>query len=135
MGTGVTGMSMPPGTEADPSGHREGDFSDTSLPAVKEFLAPYPFVRFHPGLVPGTLAEAADSRFAFVYLDLDLYQPTVDCCEFFYGRMERGAFLVFDDYGFPTYERTIRKAVDEFFADKPESVLVLPTAQAVVCKL
>jgi O-methyltransferase len=126
---------MPPGTEADPSGHREGDFSDTSLEGVRAFLRPFPFVQYHPGLLPGTLADAAASRFAFVYLDLDLYQPTLDCCAFFYGRLERGAFLLFDDYGFPTYEKTIRAAVDQFFADKPESVLVLPTTQAVVCKL
>jgi hypothetical protein len=63
---------MPPGTEADPSGHREGDFSDTSLEAVRGFLSGFPFVQYHPGLIPGTLSDVAGSRFAFVYLDLDL---------------------------------------------------------------
>jgi len=43
-----------------------------------------------------------------------------------------GGFF-FDDYGFPTCPGA-RQAVDEFFADKPEVPLVLPTGQAIVIK-
>ena len=40
--------------------------------------------------------------------------------------MQRGAVIVYDDYGFPTCPGA-RKAVDDFFADKPEMPLVLTT--------
>ena len=42
--------------------------------------------------------------------------------------------MVFDDYGFASCPGA-RKAVDEFFNDKPERPLVLPTAQAIVMRL
>lgn len=41
--------------------------------------------------------------------------------------------MLFDDYGFPTCPGA-RQAVDEFFDDKPETPLVLPTKQAIVNK-
>jgi hypothetical protein len=42
--------------------------------------------------------------------------------------------LVFDEYGFAPAEGE-KDAVDEFFADKPESPITLPTGQAIVLKL
>jgi O-methyltransferase len=39
--------------------------------------------------------------------------------------------MVFDDYGTPTCPGA-RLAVDEFFADKNENPLIIPTGQAVV---
>ena len=46
----------------------------------------------------------------------------------------RVGFLVFDDYGFPSCAGA-RRAVDEFFANKPEVPLCLPTGQCLVVKL
>jgi hypothetical protein len=40
----------------------------------------------------------------------------------------------FDDYGFATAQGE-REAVDKFFADKPESPIVLPTGQAMILKV
>jgi hypothetical protein len=42
--------------------------------------------------------------------------------------------MLFDDYGFPACPGA-RKAVDEFFRDRPEAPVVLATGQAVVIKL
>jgi len=42
--------------------------------------------------------------------------------------------LVFDDYGFPSCAGG-KRAIDEFFAGKPEVPIVLPTGQAIVVKL
>jgi O-methyltransferase len=41
--------------------------------------------------------------------------------------------MVFDDYGFPTCPGA-RKAVDEFFANKPETPIVLDTGQAIAIR-
>ncbi len=113
--------------------HKPGDFATTSLDAVSRLLRPYPFVAFHPGLIPGTLASVADRSFCYVYIDVDQYQSILDCCEFFYPRMVPGGFMVFDDYGFE-WMKGARRAVDEFFADQDCKPLALPNAQALVIK-
>ena len=129
-----TFQGMPEEAGRDAGGHAAGDFGDTSLPAVQSRLAGFPNVRFHPGLIPATLSEVGDRTFAFVYLDLDLYQSTLEALRFFYPRMVGGAALIGDDYGFPRYKDAAKKAVDEFFADKPEPVIVLKTGQCLVIK-
>jgi hypothetical protein len=45
--------------------------------------------------------------------------------EYFYPRMVPGGFLIIHDYGSLTWEGA-EKAVDTFFADKPESVIPIP---------
>jgi O-methyltransferase len=84
--------------------------------------------------VPETFAGLEDRRFCFAHIDLDLYQGVKDAVAFVYPRMPRGGLIVFDDYGFASCPGA-RKAVDEFFADKPERPLALSTGQALVAKL
>ena len=126
---------MPAEAAGDPGGHAPGQFGDTSLAAVQALLAEYPSVRFHPGLIPATLADVGDREFAFVYLDLDLYQATLEALRFFYPRIVSGGVFVGDDYGFPRYRNAARRAVDEFFSDKPEPVIALQSGQCMVIKL
>ena len=130
-----TFQGMPEHANQDASGHVQGDFNDTSLAAVQSRLTAYSNVCFHPGLVPDTLAAVADRTFAFVYADLDLYRSTRDALDFFYERMIPGAVLICDDYGFPSYRDAAKKAVDEFFADKPEQVIAPRTGQCFIVKL
>jgi hypothetical protein len=47
--------------------------------------------------------------------------------------MTPGGVIVLDDYGFASCPGA-RAAADEFFADKPERLLALSTAQGVVHK-
>ena len=107
-----------------------------SLVAVRERLAPYSDVgiEFHPGLLPETFAGQESARIALAHIDMDLYRSIQGACEFLYPRLVPGGVLVFDDYGYPSCPGA-RRAVDEFFADKPEVPLISPTAQALVFKL
>jgi O-methyltransferase len=126
---------MPEEAARDHGGHLPGQFGDTSLAGVQSRLREYPNVRFHPGLIPETLAEVQDREFAFVYLDLDLYQATLEALRFFYPRLVPGGVLIGDDYGFPRYRYAARQAVDEFFSDKPEPLIALHTGQCLAIKL
>jgi O-methyltransferase len=126
---------MPSTANTDPSGIKEGRFGDTSLGAVQEYLKEFPFVRFHPGYIPTTLEPVTDSRFAFVHIDVDLYQTTKDCLAFFYDRMVSGGVMVFDDYGWLIFRDSEKLAVDEFFAEKKEIPISLRTGQCMVIKL
>jgi O-methyltransferase len=115
--------------------HRKGDFGDTTLESVIEYLNPFPFVSFHPGLMPETFAGVRDRRFAFAHVDVDIYQSMWDSCDFFYPRLCPGGILLFDDYGLPAYRLDGKRAVDDFFGGKPEIPIVLKSGQCLVIKL
>ncbi|MEW6275619.1 MAG: TylF/MycF/NovP-related O-methyltransferase [Bacillota bacterium] len=115
--------------------HKEGDFADTSLEEVQNYLAGYgTFLRFYPGVFELTFPAVNGKRFSFVHVDCDLYASVKLCCSFFYTRLNPGGVLIFDDYGFPTCPGA-KRAVDEFFAAVPEYPVYLPTGQAVVTRL
>jgi O-methyltransferase len=114
--------------------HKAGDFADTTLDSVRAYLSGHANVRCVPGLVPQSLEVIADRSFSFVHIDLDIYVPIKAACEFFYSRLERGGILLFDDYGYASCPGA-RAAVDEFFADKPETTMAMITGQCSVQKL
>jgi len=132
-----TFTGMPEMTKQDPASNAvwEGRFGDTSLNSVKEYLQSFPFVVFHPGLIPETFEPVRDGKFAFVHIDIDLYQTHKDCCNFFYERLTKGGIMVFDDYGRDFFKASAKKAVDEFFDDKPEVPIALHTGQCIVIKI
>lgn len=130
-----TFTGMPAEAGKDPSKHRENDFGDISLPAIRKYLQDFPFIAFCSGFIPETFKTVKDRKFAFVHVDVDLYQTAKDCCNFFYDRMVQGGVMIFDDYGFPRYRFAEKRAVDEFFHDKPETPISLPTGQAIVIKV
>lgn len=100
---------------------------------VRRSLDGFDQFTLYPGWIPARFPEVEARRFAFVHVDVDLYQPTRDSVEFFYPRLVPGAVLVLDDYGFSTCPGA-RRAVDQFFSARPERVLKLPTGQAFVIK-
>ena len=114
--------------------HLKGDFSDTDLENVRRVVGNPERVEFHPGWIPDTFRNLSDSQVALAHVDVDLYQSVWDCCEFIYPRLTTGGVMVFDDYGFPTCPGA-RKAVDEFFADKPETPIILQTGQAIAVRI
>lgn len=123
-----------PDTDPEVDRHRKGDFADTSLEAVKAFLAGHANVHYHQGFFPATAGPVADEKFALVYSDVDIYQSIKDCLEFFYPRMVTGGAIVFDDYEASNCPG-VRKAIDEFLADKPERPLVTARYQCAIFKL
>jgi O-methyltransferase len=127
-----TFQGMPP-ADATIDLHRQGDFADTSLPAVQSHLSDCSNVRFYQGLFPSTAGPIARLKFSLVHVDADIYDSVKACCQFFYERLERNGVMVFDDYGFPTCPGA-RKAVDEFFSDKPDVPFYLPSGQCIVVR-
>jgi len=126
---------MPETAELDPSGYKKGHFGDVSLDDVKKSLKKFQSIIFHPGCIPETFKPIRDNSFAFVHIDVDLYRSSFDCCEFFYERMTKGGIMIFDDYGFEKFKESAKKAVDDFFNDKPEVPISLHTAQCLLIKL
>jgi O-methyltransferase len=112
---------------------RQGDMSATSFDAVKGLFGD-PRVQIHAGWIPATFEATAIPSIAFAHVDVDLERSVLDATAFIYPRLQPGGVVVFDDYGL-TCCPGARSAVDDFFRERPESPLVLPTGQAVVIKL
>ena len=120
-----------PGNFDNPNLFPEGRYySDPN--EVKKYLAEFPNVNIYEGLFPDTAGPVENSKFSLVHLDADLYKSTLDCLEFFYPRMSRGGVIITHDY---RYMSGVKKAFDEFFIDKPEIVLGLPSYQSLLIKL
>ena len=78
-------------------------------------------------MIPERFAEVENQRFAFVHIDVDLYQLTRDSIEFFYPCLNPGGILLLTIMDSGRVQATA--AADEFFADKDEAVANLPTGQ------
>ncbi len=124
------GLSRP--VAADGSYWRAGGLRAEEAVA-RANLAEFSSMNFHKGWIPARFGEVADRRFSFVHIDVDLLEPTRASVEFFYPRVSAGGMIVCDDYGFWTCPGA-RKAMDDFFADKPERIIDLPTGQGLVIK-
>jgi len=113
---------------------RKGDFKDTSLESVKAFLGDFKNIYFYQGLFPETAKSLGGLKFSLAHIDVDIYKSVLDCCAFFYPRMEKGGVMIFDDYGHPCCPGA-KAAVDEYFSDKAEKPCYLPTGQSIVIRL
>jgi len=103
------------------------------LAYVKKCLRQYRRVHFYKGYFPGTSAPVKNKKFSFVHLDVDIYESTLGSLAFFYPRMSRGGVIISHDYPGST---GVKKAFDEFFADKPEIIIEVPVCdQCIVVKV
>ncbi len=100
-------------------------FTNTSVELVKKNIGDLTNVELRPGYFPQTAAGLEHERFAFVMLDMDLYQSTIDGLEFFYPRVVSGGYIFLHDFNNPD-EPGVKKAVAEFFPGKPERIIELP---------
>ena len=121
-----------PETDPNRDWHKKGDFR-VSADDVIGYLKLK--ANLHPvkGFFPKTAGPYKDLKFGLVHIDVDIYQSVKDCLEFFYPRTIKDGVIISDDYGAVTCPGA-KMAWDEFFADKPEQSIYLPTRQCFVIK-
>jgi O-methyltransferase len=113
---------------------KKGAFGDTNLERVKGYLNDCEDILLYKGIFPETAKSIEDRMFCFAHIDADIYRSVMDCCEFFYPRLQNGGIMIFDDYGDRSCPGA-KAAVDEFFADKVEMLCYLTTGQCIVIRL
>lgn len=109
---------------------KTGEFSNTSLEKVKTYLSKYQNVKFYKGNFPDSSSPVENKKFAFVHLDVDLYESTINCLQFFYPRMINGGIILTHDF----HTEGVKKAFSEFFIDKKVNFIELSGSQCLVSK-
>jgi len=109
----------------------EGKFA-ASYDKVKDYLRHDRNVSIYKGIFPDTAAPIEDKKFSMVNLDVDCYESTKQCLEFFYSRMSPGGIILSHDYATTP---GVRKAFDDFFDGRIEPVLETAGSQCLVVKV
>ena len=105
-----------------------GQYS-ANLEGVRNLLADYTNVHFRPGLFPHSTDGLEGVRFSLVHLDSDLYSSTLAGLQFFYPRMVPGGIIITHDY---STLPGVSQAFADFLGDEQDSVIELPTTQAML---
>ncbi len=100
------------------------NFSDTELRKVEQKINGNNNIIFHQGYFPDTTKGLENEEYAFVNIDADLYNPIKAGLEYFYPRLSPGGVIIVHDYNIE-WEGAM-KAVDDFAATIPESLIPLP---------
>ncbi|MDP8240461.1 MAG: TylF/MycF/NovP-related O-methyltransferase [Candidatus Hatepunaea meridiana] len=105
--------------------HNQSDtrFKNTSVDLVTKNIGTSDNIFIGKGYVPDTFNGLENEKFAFVLLDLDLYEPTLASLEFFYPRMSSGGFIIVHDYNNSESNWGCKRSLDKFMEDKPENII------------
>lgn len=123
---------LPEISKNDEKGYfKKGEFQ-ASLESVKRYLKKYSKVHFYKGYFPNTAKPILNKKFSFVNLDVDIYESTKSSLEFFYPRMSKGGIIISHDY---INAIGVRKAIDDFFQNKPEPIVEMAGSQCLIVKL
>ena len=106
---------------------------------VKKRLSQYKFVKIFKGWIPDVFNDAniEDNQFAFVHIDVDLFEPTYESIRYFFPKLSSGGVLICDDYGtetFPGATLAIEKFIDSIDEQEIFSKITGPAGGIVLVK-
>ena len=100
---------------------------------VRDVFHSFPNVQIHPGYFAATLPDLPEDQYAMVYIDCDLYEPTLELCEYFYSRVPPGGWMLWYDFWVPENDpphvrpfRGVNQAVREFLGPETQHLMVFP---------
>ncbi len=99
-------------TDAD-SYHEPGMFGDTSYEDVKAYLSEFSAVKIHKGEFSNSVESLESQEYSLVHIDVDIYQTTLDCLQYFTPRLLPGGIFIIEDY-YSEKCPGVRQAVAEF---------------------
>jgi len=99
-------------------------FDNTTPDDVVKYIKGNENIIVKEGIFPETAKGLENKIFAFVHIDADLYQSTLDALLFFYPRLSPGGMILVHDYNH-NWEG-VEKAINEFSKTIPEGFAELP---------
>ena len=105
--------------------------TDTTPELVRGFLGEFPGVRICSGWIPAVFATLPERDWAFVHLDVTLYEPTLAALEYFYPRLNSDGVIICDGSIFCP---GAQKAVDSYCAGHDLPYVVLGNRDFVIIK-
>ena len=105
--------------------------TDVSANAVRGYFSDFPRARICAGWIPEVLHTLPEQSWAFVHLDLTLYEATLAALRYFYPRLATGGVIVCDGSSFCP---GVQQAVDEFSEAEDLPYTVLAYREAVFLK-
>jgi hypothetical protein len=112
--------------------YKQGDMS-CPFDWVKSVFDGYPHVKMIKGWIPEAFDQLPEQQWSFVHIDVDLYEPTLGCLEYFYKRVVPGGVIINDDYGSPDFPGC-GKAWRDFCIANSIPFVKFDTGQAVIIK-
>lgn len=94
---------------------------DTVREGMRSTVYPESKIRYIKGKVEETIPGVLPREIALLRLDTDWYESTRHELLHLYPLLQKGGVLILDDYG---YWQGARKAVDEYFDQRPEPMLL-----------
>lgn len=99
--------------------HNAGEFGGIDHVALAGYFR---FVRHNVRTVKGWIPKSfklfnKHQNFAFVHIDLDLFQSILDSLDYFVPRMCEGGIIILDDFGFESTPGC-KIAIDKFFENE-----------------
>jgi O-methyltransferase len=109
---------------------RKGDAA-VSFEQVQTLFQSFPRVHLKRGFIPEILCQLPETGWAFVHIDVDLYEATLAALEYFYPRLVKGGVIICDDYGSRLFPGA-RKAWDSYSEANNIPFITLETGQSVI---
>jgi O-methyltransferase len=111
-----------------------GKYENQTIQNTKKNLDPYSDkIKYRVGYIPETLDNSAPNEILYLHIDVNSAKTTDEILQFFYPRLIGGGIILFDDYGWVSYNET-RKIVNKFLNDKDGILFTSPTGQAIFYK-
>ena len=101
-----------------------------NLEDLKHTLKEHENVKYYKGWIPEILLDV-DAKISLLSLDLDLYEPTKHCLEYFWDKVIDGGIVICDYHD--DYAWGVKKATEEFFKDIRD-IEILATGKAIIVK-
>ncbi len=104
-----------------------------SLEQVNSTFNEFDNITLIKGWIPEVFDHVPDKLWSFVHIDVDLYEPTFSCLEYFYDRLLPGGIMVCDDYITPLFPGAM-KAWDSFCEQREIHFAILDSGQSLIIK-
>ncbi|MDB5808386.1 MAG: methyltransferase [Betaproteobacteria bacterium] len=136
VGTSASGEhDLIPVRNDDGTARREAFFpvakADISPELVRSYFREFPGVNICAGWIPPVLNTLPESAWAFVHLDVTLYEPTLAALEHFFPRLTPGGVIICDGSIFCP---GAKKAWDEFCTRRNLPFIVLGNRESILIK-